>query len=84
MLDRALRLKAVADRHGTTLRAAALAFCAAHPAVVHVLVGARSAAEVDDCAAQFCTPVPAAFWQELRATGLLPAEARLPVDKGPT
>ncbi|MBZ9644251.1 aldo/keto reductase [Streptomyces sp. PSKA30] len=74
LLDRALRLKAIADRHGTTLRAAALAFCAAHPAVTSVLVGARSAAEADDCAEQFRTPVPAAFWQELRETGLLPAE----------
>ncbi|GHI03365.1 aldo/keto reductase [Streptomyces cellostaticus] len=74
LLDRALRLKAVAGRHGTTLRAAALAFCSAHPAVVSVLAGARSCAEVHDCAEQFATPVPAAFWQELRDTGLLPPE----------
>jgi D-threo-aldose 1-dehydrogenase len=78
LVGRALRLKAVAERHGTTLRAAALAFCAAHPAVTEVLVGARSAAEVDDCAAQFRTPVPEAFWQELQASGLLPADAPLP------
>jgi D-threo-aldose 1-dehydrogenase len=74
VLDRALRMKAVAERHGITLRAAALAFCAAHPAVASVLVGARSAAEVHDCADQFATPVPAAFWQELRDTGLLTTE----------
>jgi D-threo-aldose 1-dehydrogenase len=80
LLDRARRLKSAADRHGTTLRAAALAFCAAHPAVTGVLVGARSAAEVDDCAAQFRTPVPTAFWQELRDTGLLPPDAPLPVE----
>ncbi|MFI5960714.1 aldo/keto reductase [Streptomyces asoensis] len=73
LLERALRLKETAGRHGITLRAAALAFCAAHPAVASVLVGARSAAEVRDCAAQFAVPVPAAFWQELRDTGLLPA-----------
>ncbi|MEU6372710.1 aldo/keto reductase [Streptomyces sp. NPDC046909] len=71
LLDRALRMKAVAERHGISLRAAALAFCAAHPAVTSVLVGARSAAEVHDCADQFATPVPEAFWQELRETGLL-------------
>ncbi|MFI9169037.1 aldo/keto reductase [Streptomyces lincolnensis] len=74
VLDRALRMKEVAERHGITLRAAALAFCAAHPAVASVLVGARSAAEVHDCADQFATPVPAAFWQELRDTGLLATE----------
>jgi D-threo-aldose 1-dehydrogenase len=78
LLDRALRLKSLAERHGTTLRAAALAFCAAHPAVVSVLAGARSAAEVDDCAEQFRTPVPPAFWQELRDTGLLPPDAPVP------
>ncbi|SOE07475.1 aldo/keto reductase [Streptomyces sp. Ag109_G2-15] len=74
LLDRALRMKAVAGRHGITLRAAALAYCAAHPAVASVLAGARSAAEVHDCAEQFTTPVPAAFWRELRDTGLLPPE----------
>lgn len=80
LLDRALRLRAVADRHGTTLRAAALAFCAAHPAVACVLAGARSADEVRDCAEQFRTPVPAAFWEELRETGLLPAQAPVPAE----
>jgi D-threo-aldose 1-dehydrogenase len=74
LLDRALRLKAVAERHGTTLRAAALAFCRARPAVAAVLVGARSAAEVHDCADQFAARVPQAFWQELRDSGLLRLE----------
>ncbi|WP_330461103.1 aldo/keto reductase [Streptomyces sp. NBC_00820] len=73
-LERALRMRGVAERHGITLRAAALAFCSAHPAVASVLVGARSAAEVRDCAEQFDVPVPAAFWHELRETGLLPPE----------
>ncbi|WP_316744876.1 aldo/keto reductase [Streptomyces sp. MK7] len=82
-LDRALRMKGLADRHGVTLRAAALAFCSAHPAVASVLSGARSAAEVRDCAEQFATPVPAAFWRELRETGLLPAEAPVPAEEGP-
>ncbi|MER5428360.1 aldo/keto reductase [Streptomyces sp. NPDC002588] len=74
LLRAALRMKEAAERHGTTLRAAALAFCAAHPAVASVLVGARSAAEAEDCAQQFATPVPAALWEELRDTGLLPAK----------
>ena len=81
LLDRALHLKAVADRHGATLRAAALAFCAAHPAVASVLVGARSAAEVRDCAEQFAAPPPAAFWRQLRAEGLLPPEAPVPAEE---
>ncbi|MFF3411102.1 aldo/keto reductase [Streptomyces sp. NPDC002742] len=82
-LDRALRLKAIAGRHGTTLRAAALAFPAAHPAVASVLAGARSAAEVRDCAQQFATLVPRGFWRELHTEGLLPATAPLPVRELP-
>ncbi|MEU6769763.1 aldo/keto reductase [Streptomyces sp. NPDC046759] len=74
LVARALLMKSVAERHGTTLRAAALAFSAAHPAVVCVLAGARSAPEVHDCADQFAVPVPAGFWQELRESGLLPRE----------
>ncbi|WP_055525930.1 aldo/keto reductase [Streptomyces graminilatus] len=75
VLERALGMKAVAERHGITLRAAALAYCVAHPAVAGVLVGTRSAAEVRDCAEQFAVSVPEAFWQELRDTGLLSDEA---------
>ncbi|MFE4964119.1 aldo/keto reductase [Streptomyces sp. NPDC056660] len=81
LLARALSLKALAERHGSTLRAAALAFCAAHPAVASVLVGARSAAEIADGAEQFATPVPAAFWQELRDSGLLRPGTPLPTEE---
>ncbi|MER5447465.1 aldo/keto reductase [Streptomyces sp. NPDC002764] len=81
LLDRALRLKAIAERHGTTLRAAALAFCAAHPAVAGVLVGARSADEVRDSARQFAAQVPSGLWRELRAERLLPAEAPVPEEE---
>ncbi|MEU5367244.1 aldo/keto reductase [Streptomyces sp. NPDC005925] len=83
VLERALRLKEAADRHGTTLRACALAFCAAHPAVAGVLVGVRSAAEADDCAEQFRAPVPAALWAQLREEGLLPHDAPVPASTAP-
>ncbi|GAA0608133.1 aldo/keto reductase [Streptomyces crystallinus] len=65
LLARALRLKAVCERHGVPLRAAALAFPLRHPAVASVLVGARSAAEVRDAAELFGRPVPQALWEEL-------------------
>lgn len=79
LLDRALRLKEIAERHGTTLRAAALAFPAAHPVVASVLAGARSVHEVRDCVEQFTTPVPEDFWRELREAKLLPEDAPVPV-----
>ncbi|MFF9542563.1 aldo/keto reductase [Streptomyces albidoflavus] len=71
VVDRALRMQDVAARHGLPLRAAALRFPFAHDAVAGVLTGARSAAEVRDTVEQLRRPVPAAFWEELRAEGLL-------------
>lgn len=65
LLERALRIKAVCERHGVPLRTAALAFPLRHPAVASVLVGARSAAEVRDAAGRFGRPVPRALWEEL-------------------
>ncbi|MFG2650313.1 aldo/keto reductase [Streptomyces sp. NPDC048436] len=79
LVDRACHLKAIAERHGTALRAAALAFPLAHPAVATVLVGARSRREVRDAARQFAAAVPADFWKEARAEGLLPADVPVPV-----
>ncbi|WP_190085532.1 aldo/keto reductase [Streptomyces longisporoflavus] len=79
LVDRARHLKAMAERHGTTLRAAALAFPLAHPAVATVLVGARSPHEVRDAAVRFASEVPGDFWKEARAEGLLPTGAPVPV-----
>ncbi|MET9493646.1 aldo/keto reductase [Streptomyces sp. NPDC006552] len=81
LVEKALRFKELAERHGTSLRAAALAFPFGHPAVTGVLVGARSAAEVRDTAAQLAARVPAAFWADARAHGLLPAEPPTPEPK---
>lgn len=78
VLDRALKLKDLAGRHGISLRAAALAFPFAHPAVTAVLVGTRTPAEVHDTVAQFATAVPAAFWDEARAQNLLAADVPTP------
>ncbi|RPK39308.1 aldo/keto reductase [Streptomyces sp. NBC_01260] len=71
LLDRALRLKAVAEGHGVPLRAAALHYPLTHPAVAGVLVGTRSPDEVRDAAALLRKPVPDDLWDELRDEGLL-------------
>ncbi|MFE0102113.1 aldo/keto reductase [Streptomyces sp. NPDC059009] len=78
LLDRAGRFKALATRHGTTLRAAALAFPFGHPAVASVLVGTRSPHEVSDAVSQFRSRVPPDLWKEARAEGLLPADTPTP------
>ncbi|MEU6844090.1 aldo/keto reductase [Streptomyces sp. NPDC046716] len=82
VVERALAWQALARRHGTTLRAAALAFPYGHEAVTGVLVGTRSAAEVDDTVRQFTSTVPAGLWQEARAEKLLPADVPTPTAPG--
>ncbi|WP_327351769.1 aldo/keto reductase [Streptomyces sp. NBC_01304] len=83
LLDRARSLAALAERHGTTLRAAALAFPFGHPSVASVLIGVRSPAQVVDGAEQFATEVPADFWKAARAAGHLPPEVPVPGEVRP-
>lgn len=78
MLDRARAIKAVCDRHGAPLKAAALQFILAHPAVAAVIPGASSVAEVEENARMIETPIPAALWAELKDAGLLDPAAPVP------
>lgn len=78
LVARALALDALCRKHGTELKAAALQFCMAHPAVTVAVMGARNAAEVADNIAMSERTVPPAFWQELRARNLVDARAPLP------
>ncbi|MFF3607935.1 aldo/keto reductase [Streptomyces sp. NPDC002463] len=79
VLDRALRLLAVTERHGVPLRAAALRFPFGHPTVASVLTGARSPEEVRDTVERLRRPIPDALWDELRAEGLLDPGTPVPV-----
>lgn len=78
LVARALQLDALCREHGTELKAAAIRFCMAHPAVTVALLGARSADEIADNVAMAEKPVPTAFWHELRRRGLVDAQAPLP------
>jgi D-threo-aldose 1-dehydrogenase len=78
LLDRAHRIADVCQRHGSTLPAAAVAFPLAHPSVVNVTLGMRTAAEVRRNAALLAEPVPAGVWTDLRAEGLLRPDAPVP------
>ena len=78
VLDRVARLEGVARAHGVPLRAAALQFALGSPVVSQVMVGVRSAAEVADADAMFRHPIPAAFWDALRAEGLLAPQVPVP------
>jgi len=72
-VERTARIEAVCDAHGVPLRAAALQFPLAHPAIEIVLVGARSRGEWQDAQAMLRHPIPEAFWHDLRTEGLLDA-----------
>jgi len=68
----------VCSRHSVPLKAAAIQFPLGHPAVNSVLIGCRSAAEVEENVHMFETPIPAQLWEELKTERLLPAEALVP------
>ena len=78
VLCRAMRMHLICRKYAVHLRAAALQFPTAHPAVTSVLLGPRSAKEVRDAAAQAASPIPADCWRELKATGLLPESVPTP------
>lgn len=78
LVAKAKALKAVCDRHGVELRAAALQFVFAHEAVISVVPGAATVAELEDNARVMAVEIPAALWDELKAEGLLPQGAPTP------
>jgi D-threo-aldose 1-dehydrogenase len=84
VVQRARRIAEVCARHGSSLPAAALAFPLAHPAVLSVCVGARSAAQIEGNAALHHARPPAAVWSELKAAGVLRADAPVPVGVAPS
>jgi D-threo-aldose 1-dehydrogenase len=78
VLERAQRLRAVCERHGVPLRAAAIQFPLAHPAVKAIVTGVRTAAHLDDYPRFMAQQLPAELWTDLREEGLIPPEAPTP------
>lgn len=78
IVERARKLSAVCERHGVPLGAVALQFPLAHPAIVSVVAGYRSTAEVDTNLRWQEQPIPAALWDELKTGRLLRADAPVP------
>lgn len=78
VLARVERIKALAERHGVSVKAAALQFSLAHPAVAAAIPGASRPSRVSEDAAALGESVPAAFWTALRADGLIAQDAAVP------
>lgn len=71
-------IEAVCRAHGVALPAAALQFVLAHPAVASVIPGAARAAEVAGNLAALRAPIAAGFWSDLKAQGMIDADAPVP------
>ena len=78
LVDRARRLDTVCRRHGVDLKAAALQFVLAHPAVGTAVPGAQSVAELEENFGLVGQEIPGDVWAEMKAEGLIPRDAPTP------
>jgi len=78
IVERALAIEEVCERHAVAVQAAALQFPLAHPAVATVVTGVRSPGEIRQNDAWTRVPIPDALWDDLRAAGLLPPDVPTP------
>ena len=78
LVDRARRLDAICRRHNVDLKAAALQFVLAHPAVATAVPGAQSVPELEENLEMVAQEIPEDVWSEMKAEGLIPADAPTP------
>ncbi len=78
MLEKARAILRICERHDVPLGAAALQFPLAHPAVVSVIPGPNHADQVRSNLAWMAQAIPDALWTDLRAAGLIRADAPVP------
>ncbi|MQP68076.1 aldo/keto reductase [Niveispirillum sp. SYP-B3756] len=78
IVERVRRIEDICARHTVPLPAAALQFALAHPQVSSVIPGLDCPERVQAIAALRQTPIPPDLWVELRASGLLRADAPVP------
>lgn len=69
------RVAAVCQRHGVPTAAAAIQFPLAHPAVRGLLTGPETGDQMRQNLGWWTTPIPDALWTDLKAEGLLSADA---------
>jgi D-threo-aldose 1-dehydrogenase len=72
------RLEAVCAKHDVDLKAAALQFPLAHPAVVSIIPGGARPEEVTENIAMVSASIPAGFWASLKSEGLIDPKAPVP------
>jgi D-threo-aldose 1-dehydrogenase len=80
-ITRTAAIEKVCAEYAVPLRAAALQFPLAHPAVEIVIAGPQTVAHWDDAVAMMGHAIPAPFWQALRSQHLIPDHAPTPESK---
>jgi D-threo-aldose 1-dehydrogenase len=78
LIEKARLISTICERDGTSLPAVALGFPLAHPAVVSVCVGARSADQVERNVDLLTVPTPSIVWTDLKESGLLRMDSPVP------
>lgn len=78
IVDKVARIKAIAERHGVSMKAAGLQFPLANPAVAAVIPGASRPSRIAEDRAALEENVPSAFWRDLRDAKLVHPDAPLP------
>ena len=78
IMARVRRIEAVCKRHHVPLKAAALQFVLAHPAIPTIIPGTRTVGQLEDNLSLFRTPIPPPFWQDLMHEGLIHEDAPVP------
>ncbi|WP_300394240.1 aldo/keto reductase [Henriciella sp.] len=77
-VEKTARLRQICARFEVPLPAAALQFCAAHPAVATVLAGGRTSKEVRQTADWTRTKIDPDLWAALQGDGLISENAPVP------
>ncbi|WP_410982611.1 aldo/keto reductase [Bacillus cereus] len=75
------KIKSIADSHQISIKAAALQFSLANPAVAAVIPGASRPERIVEDKAALNTVIPAAFWEEMREQKLVAPNAPLPINE---
>ena len=78
ILKKARRIKSVCDRYQVPLKAAALQFVLAHPAVTTVIPGVQSIPELEENIHLLEYPITKELWADLKEDGLLDKETPTP------
>lgn len=76
--EKVRKVQAICNRYNVPLNAAAVQFVKAHPAVTSLVIGADSPEQVTENLKTLEPKIPAEFWADLRAEGLIEADAPTP------